>query len=423
MAANARQSDWTSAPEAEVYLPFAQRAVESSLHTMTFVVRTSIDPASVATAIPRELAALDRTVPVTDAGTMAAVVASELWRERLTATLTGVFAMVALVLAAIGVYAVVAYSVARRTREFGVRVALGATAHSVVVLALVEALRPVAIGSAVGLALAASLSRIIQTFLYDVSPLDPLALSGAVLVLVAGGDRGRMGSGAAGEPPRSRDGAASRLRPSVARRLGCSGPELMAPSGELHCVHPVSMYILCSQIVEPVPYLSALAVEENAMTTLGARRTLLLLPLIMLLVAPRIASAQFSGVIQGTITDGQKAVVADAIVMVTNTQSGVTREATTTSDGVFRVLSLGPGTYRVEVVKPGFLTATREAIPVGISETVRLDFTLEVSGVQESVTVTTQRAARRDRAGPRVRPRRSHCSSRRCRSAAGISTT
>ena len=125
------------------------------------------------------------------------------------------------------------------------------------------------------------------------------------------------------------------------------------------------------------------------MTTLGARRTLLLLPLIMLLVAPRIASAQFSGVIQGTITDGQKAVVADAIVMVTNTQSGVSREATTTSDGVFRVLSLGPGTYRVEVVKPGFQTSTRDAVPVGISETVRLDITLEVSGVQESVTVSS----------------------------------
>ena len=208
VAANARQSDWTSAPEAEVYLPFAQRAVESSLHTMTFVVRTSIDPASVATAIPRELAALDRTVPVTDAGTMAAVVASELWRERLTATLTGVFAMVALVLAAIGVYAVVAYSVARRTREFGVRVALGATAHSVVVLALVEALRPVAVGSAVGLALAASLSRITQTFLYDVSPLDPLALGGAVLVLIA------VATAAAWIPARR----ASRLDPVTALR-------------------------------------------------------------------------------------------------------------------------------------------------------------------------------------------------------------
>ena len=208
VAANGRQSDWTSAPEAEVYLPFAQRSVESSLHTMTFVVRTSIDPASVVAAIPRELAALDRTIPVTDAGTMAAVVASELWRERLTATLTGVFAVVALVLAAIGVYAVVAYSVARRTREFGVRVALGATAHSVVVLALIEALRPVAVGAAVGLALAASLSRITQTFLYDVSPLDPLALGGAVLALLL------VATAAAWIPARR----ASRLDPVTALR-------------------------------------------------------------------------------------------------------------------------------------------------------------------------------------------------------------
>ena len=152
--------------------------------------------------------------------------------------------------------------------------------------------------------------------------------------------------------------------------------------------------------------------------TQPSRRCLHLLPLILLLLVPRPASAQFSGAIQGTITDSQKAVVADAVVMVTNTQSGVTRESVTTSDGVFRVLSLGPGAYRVEVVKPGFLKALRESVTVGISETVRLDFTLEVSGVQESVTVTTNGAARRDRAGPRVRARRSRCSSRRCRSAA-----
>ncbi len=75
--------------------------------------------------------------------------------------------------------------------------------------------------------------------------------------------------------------------------------------------------------------------------------------------------------------------------MVTNVRSGVTRESVTTSDGVFRVLSLGPGVYRVEVVKLGFLNALRESVNVGSSETVRLDFTLEVSGVQESVTVTT----------------------------------
>ena len=184
VAANARQSEWTVAAGDEVYLSFGQRAGEFGLSTLTFVLRTTVDPATVAASIPREMAQLDRSVPVTDAGTMGDVVASELWRERLTARLTGIFATVALVLAAIGVYAVVAYSVARRTREFGVRVALGATPASVVWLALGEALRPVGVGSVLGLALALASSRFIQAFLFDVSAVDPVALGGAVLALV-----------------------------------------------------------------------------------------------------------------------------------------------------------------------------------------------------------------------------------------------
>lgn len=184
VVANARQSDWTGTPDDEVYLSFAQRSAEFGLSTLTFVLRTSVDPDIVAAAIPREVALVDNGVPVTDAGTMRDVVADELWRERLTAQLTGIFAAAALALAAIGVYAVVAYSVGRRTREFGVRVALGATRGGVVRLALSEALRPVLAGAGVGLMLAVVSSRFIAAFLFDVSALDPLALAGAVAVLV-----------------------------------------------------------------------------------------------------------------------------------------------------------------------------------------------------------------------------------------------
>jgi putative ABC transport system permease protein len=155
---------------------------------MTFLLRTVNEPDAVAAVIPREIGLLDRGVAVSDNTTMNAVVAAELWRERLTAQLAGLFAAVALGLAAIGVYAVVSYSVARRTREFGVRVALGATRGSVVRLALAEALVPVLAGSAAGLVAAAAGSRLIEAFLFNVSAVDPLALGGAMiaLVLVAG---------------------------------------------------------------------------------------------------------------------------------------------------------------------------------------------------------------------------------------------
>src|SRR4051812_6473871 len=104
------------------------------------------------------------------------------------------------------------------------------------------------------------------------------------------------------------------------------------------------------------------------MTHSRLRSIFLLLPLL----APTTALAQFSGGIQGTVTDGQKAVVADAIVMLTNVQSGVAREATTTSEGVYRMTSLAPGSYRVEVVKPGFNNALRESVAIGVTETIRV---------------------------------------------------
>ncbi len=208
VAANARQSDWTSPPDDEVYLASGQRSAEFGLTTMTFVVRTAVDPERVAAAVPREVTLLDRGVAISNNTTMTAIVAEELWRERLTAQLTGIFAIVALGLAAIGVYAVVSYSVARRTREFGVRVALGATRTSVVRLALADAMLPVYLGSGIGLLGALAGARLIQTLLFQVSAIDPLALGGAVLSLVS------VAAAAAWVPARH----ASRLDPVAALR-------------------------------------------------------------------------------------------------------------------------------------------------------------------------------------------------------------
>lgn len=111
---------------------------------------------------------------------------------------------------------------------------------------------------------------------------------------------------------------------------------------------------------------------------------------LLVLCVPAAARAQFGSGIQGTVTDSQQALVPEATVRITNTTTGVSREAATSADGVYRVLSLGPGTYRVEVEKAGFVKTQRDAVPLGISETIRLDFTLELSGVTETVTVETR---------------------------------
>ena len=208
VSANARQSDWTSPPEDEVYMAFGQRASEFGLTAMTFVVRTSSDGAAVAAGIPRDVARLDRGLVVSGNSTMASVVADELWRERLTSELTGAFALIALGLAAIGVYAVVAFTVARRTREFGVRMALGATRLHVQRLALTDALWPVCCGAMGGLVATFASARFMRALVFDVSVLDPLAIGSAVVSLLV------VAVVAAWLPARK----ASRLDPTIALR-------------------------------------------------------------------------------------------------------------------------------------------------------------------------------------------------------------
>jgi putative ABC transport system permease protein len=187
VAANARQGDWTSAPADEVYVALAQRSTEFGLASMTFLLRTSGDPGATAAGVPAVVAELDRSVPVSAVTTMEEVVKDAIWRQRLTAQLTGAFALVALALAAIGIYAAVSYGVARRTREFGVRVALGGTPGQLQRLALSDGLRPVLAGATVGVVIAVSGSRFAERLLFGVAPLDPASFGASVgaLLLVA----------------------------------------------------------------------------------------------------------------------------------------------------------------------------------------------------------------------------------------------
>jgi hypothetical protein len=123
------------------------------------------------------------------------------------------------------------------------------------------------------------------------------------------------------------------------------------------------------------------------MTTKRLQTPWLLVLLLLLLLSPSPASAQFNANIQGTVTDAQKGVLPGATVKVTSTTTGQVREAVTSEQGTFSIVSLGVGTYRIEIELQGFQKVVREA-SVGISETVRVDVSLEVSGVAESVVVT-----------------------------------
>ena len=119
-----------------------------------------------------------------DVRTLDDVIGSTIARPRAISVLLGVFALVALLLAAVGVYGVMAYSVRERTQEIGVRMVLGATAASVLRLMLGQALRLVVIGIATGLVAAAALARLLEQLLFEVEPLDPWTFAATALVLL-----------------------------------------------------------------------------------------------------------------------------------------------------------------------------------------------------------------------------------------------
>jgi predicted permease len=168
-------------PADEVYLPMFQ----SGQLTSNWLIQSSVEPAAMARQVREAVRAIDAEQPVDHFRTLAEVRASSLQPPRLTASLIGLFAVLALVITAIGIAGVVAFSVNQRTQEFGVRMALGAPRASVLTLVLKQGLVLVLIGLAIGMAGALVLTRLIATLLFGVAPTDALTYLSVSMVLVA----------------------------------------------------------------------------------------------------------------------------------------------------------------------------------------------------------------------------------------------
>jgi putative ABC transport system permease protein len=184
---NVRQSDWTGAPDHEMYLPYLQRPNAFGLTALTYVVRTAGEPEMLAKSCEAAVRGIDRSIPLSQVESMQRVIADKLWRSRVSAVLLGIFAAIALALAAVGIYGVISYGVRDRTREIGIRVALGGTRTDILRLVMTTSLRPVSIGVALGLCVAIAASRLINALLYQVTATDTATYVWVVVVLTVTG--------------------------------------------------------------------------------------------------------------------------------------------------------------------------------------------------------------------------------------------
>ncbi len=152
---------------------------------MTLVVRTQREPSDLSRAVRAELDQLDKDLALENVGTMTQLVQSSVSQRKLQARLLGGFAGVALVLAAIGLYGVLAHAVTQRTREMGIRTALGAQSRDLLGLVVGQAARLVVAGTVFGLAAACALARVLERLLYEIKPTDPLTFIAMPLVVAA----------------------------------------------------------------------------------------------------------------------------------------------------------------------------------------------------------------------------------------------
>ncbi len=182
--------DWTGKPYPELYVAaFQDQAFLGITGThadyITLVVRTAGDPAALTSSVKSAIWSIDSDLPISNVLTMDSVIAEANAQPRFEMLLLGVFAAVALALAAVGIYGVISYSVVRRTHEIGIRISLGASRKDVLLLIIRQGLILALVGSAVGLVSAFMLARLMTKLLYGVAPTDLATFAGVATLLIA----------------------------------------------------------------------------------------------------------------------------------------------------------------------------------------------------------------------------------------------
>jgi putative ABC transport system permease protein len=187
IVADVRHNGITDVVKEKFYVPHRQwhTSLGNAIRSMTLVVKTRQDPAMLAGPVRQQIRAIDANLPVANVQTMNDVVAATLSTPRFTGVLLGTFASLALVLSTIGIYGVLSYVVSRRTREIGIRVAVGARRAQVIQLVLRKGLSLAFTGVIVGVGAAAGASQLMRGLLHDVQPGDPLTFAVVALLLSA----------------------------------------------------------------------------------------------------------------------------------------------------------------------------------------------------------------------------------------------
>jgi putative ABC transport system permease protein len=176
---NTKQYGLTSPTKTEFYRSYLQ----APLYYMTIVMRTATSPLALTGEVRRQVSELDKDVPVFNVRSMDQLFDESVSPQRMTMFLLGIFSALAMLLAAVGIYGVVSYSVAQRTHEIGIRMALGAQQRDVLRLVLSEGMKLAIVGVGCGIVVALGLTRLMASLLYDVKPTDPITFVAVSLLL------------------------------------------------------------------------------------------------------------------------------------------------------------------------------------------------------------------------------------------------